>query len=75
MKKFLFIFFFAIGSFSAWAENNQEKKDNSDSDSKNCEKVCIKWEEKRDCRPNPIFPEKQICAVYKVCTQYEEKCK
>ncbi|WP_028841074.1 hypothetical protein [Thermodesulfobacterium hveragerdense] len=73
MKKFLFILSFVLVSNFGWAEDNQSNK-TSGSNSKKCEKVCVKWEERRDCRPDPVFPDRQICALYKVCAQYEEKC-
>lgn len=76
MKKLLFIIlsFVLLGSF-VWAEDNQSKKDNNDSNSKKCEQVCVQWEKRKDCRKDPVFPDRKICAVYEVCTKYEEKCK
>jgi len=29
--------------------------------------TCKRYEERRDCRPNPVIPGEQICALYRVC--------
>lgn len=55
-------------SFTSVFANQDEQK------GKECTKECIRWEEKRDCRPDPVQPGKQICATYKVCVEYQEKC-
>jgi hypothetical protein len=33
--------------------------------------TCKRYEERRDCRPDPVNPGRQICASYKVCVEYE----
>jgi hypothetical protein len=71
MKKLVVMFtFFLLLSGVALAEDENKQSEST----KKCEKVCVQWEERRDCRPDPVFPGKQICASYKVCTKYEEKC-
>lgn len=46
-----------------------------DNSTKKCEKKCVRYEERKDCQPDPVFPERKICASYKVCVEYEEICK
>lgn len=55
--------------FSNIADNKDSKKNIV------CQKVCVKTEKRRDCRPNPIPGLAPICAEYEVCVQWEEVCK
>uniref|UniRef100_A0A7C4NTN2 Kazal-like domain-containing protein n=1 Tax=Thermodesulfobacterium geofontis TaxID=1295609 RepID=A0A7C4NTN2_9BACT len=74
MKKLVNTFIFSLLLVSVvLAEDYQSNKDREST--KKCEKVCVQWEERRDCRPDPVFPDRQICALYKVCTKYEERCR
>ena len=70
MKKLLLIL---ISTMFLLVSNNTFA-DTQNTEKRECTQVCVKWEERRDCRPDPINPGKQICAVYHVCVQYEEKC-
>ncbi|WP_299239230.1 hypothetical protein [Sulfurihydrogenibium sp.] len=77
MKKLVVMFtFFPLLSGIALAEDENKQSECT----KKCEKVCVQWEERRDCLPDPdpvlqrdlVF--QQICGVYKTCVKYEEIC-
>jgi hypothetical protein len=71
MKKLVVMFaFFPLLSGIALAEDENKQSEST----KKCEKVCVQWEERRFCQPDPVFPGKQICGVYETCVKSEEKC-
>ncbi|QER42509.1 hypothetical protein F1847_07030 [Thermodesulfobacterium sp. TA1] len=73
MKKTVLVLSFLVFFMSnLWATDIQNKE--STTSNENCEKVCKKWEERRFCQPDPVFPGKKICGVYKVCVEWEEVC-
>lgn len=65
----VFVNWFGDNGFSSIAEDRDSKKKVI------CQKVCVKTEKRRDCRPNPIPGLAPICAEYEVCVQWEEVCK
>jgi len=52
MKKLVVIFtFFPLLSGIALAEDENKQSEST----KKCEKVCVQWEERRFCQPDPVF--------------------
>lgn len=71
------LLFTGIAIAQAYDYDASGSKANSEKDKeKVCEKVCVKYEEKRDCSRSFIDPSgREICALYKVCVEYKEVCK
>lgn len=69
MLTLIFIPTFYLITVASSSENKQK-----DENTRECKKICVKWEERRDCRPNPIPGGTPICASYKVCVEWKEEC-
>jgi hypothetical protein len=73
MKKLIvalsFIIFLANSSISLADEISQKEPPR-----KQCKKVCVRWEDKLECKPAGGIPEVQTCVIKPVCVDYEEQC-
>lgn len=74
MKKLLFFLLFFLMTNFAFAEDNQtDNKTKKEHIKKECQQVCVKWEEKKECKP--AYPEGEICTLWRECIEYIERCK